>query len=105
MWVMDLVNSSLKHWICKASAICTVFASIGLHFILKFLLQDLPGGPVVKNLPANAGDTGPMPGTGRSHIPQGNWTCELQLLSLSILESMLHKRSHCKEKPEHHNEE
>ena len=26
---------------------------------------DLPGGPVVKNLPANVGDTGSIPGPGR----------------------------------------
>ena len=26
-----------------------------------------PGGSVVKNLPANAGDTGSIPGLGRSH--------------------------------------
>ena len=28
--------------------------------------MDFPGGTVVKNLPANAGDTGPIPGWGRS---------------------------------------
>ena len=27
--------------------------------------MDFPGGPVVKNLPANAGDTGSIPGLGR----------------------------------------
>ena len=30
------------------------------------------GGPVVENLPANAGDTGLIPGPGRSHMPQDN---------------------------------
>ena len=30
------------------------------------------GGSVVKNLPANAGDTGSIPGPGRSHVPWGN---------------------------------
>ena len=30
--------------------------------------RDLPGGTVVKNPPANAGDTGLSPGPGRSHI-------------------------------------
>ena len=29
---------------------------------------DFPGGTVVKNLPANAGDTGSSPGLGRSHM-------------------------------------
>ena len=34
--------------------------------------QDLPGGTVVKNLPANAGDMGSSPGPGRSHLPRSN---------------------------------
>ena len=29
---------------------------------------DFPGGPVFKNLPANAGDVGWIPGLGRSHM-------------------------------------
>ena len=33
---------------------------------------DFPGGTVVKNLPANAGDTGSSPGPGRSHMPWSN---------------------------------
>ena len=33
---------------------------------------DFPGGPVVKNPPANAVDTGSIPGLGRSHMPRGN---------------------------------
>ena len=33
---------------------------------------DFPGGAVVKNLPANAGDTGSSPGPGRSHTPGSN---------------------------------
>ena len=35
-------------------------------------LLDFSGGPVVKNLPANAGDTGTIPDLGRSHMLQGN---------------------------------
>ena len=33
---------------------------------------DFPGGAVVKNLPANAGDMGSIPGPGRSHMPWSN---------------------------------
>ena len=33
---------------------------------------DFPGGAVVKNRPANAGDTGLSPGPGRCHMPQSN---------------------------------
>ena len=31
-----------------------------------------PGGAVVDNLPANAGDMGSSPGLGRSHMPRSN---------------------------------
>ena len=34
--------------------------------------QDFPGGAVVKNPPAKAGDTGSSPGLGRSHMPRSN---------------------------------
>ena len=30
------------------------------------------GGPVVMNLPTNAGDTGSIPGLGRLHVPRSN---------------------------------
>ena len=43
---------------------------------------DFPGGTVVKNLPASAGDTGSSPGPGRFHMPQSNEACAPQLLSL-----------------------
>ena len=46
---------------------------------LKFILSDIyimvpgfPGGAVVKNTPANAGDTGLSPGPGRSHMPRSS---------------------------------
>ena len=40
--------------------------------VFKMQLRDFPGGAVVKNPPANAGDTGSIPGLGRSHMPQSN---------------------------------
>ena len=49
---------------------------------LKSWVLDFPGGTVVKNPPANAGDTGSSPGPGRSHIPQSNKARAPQLLSL-----------------------
>ena len=48
------------------------------------LLLGFPGGAVVENLPANAGDTGSSPGLGGSHIPQSGWAREPQLLSLRV---------------------
>ena len=69
---------------------------------------------MVKNPPANAGDTGSSPGPGRSHMLQSNYAHAPQLLSLrsrarepqllkpAHLEPVLHnKRSHGNEKPAH----
>ena len=47
------------------------------HIIVKMLMvknkgRGFPGGAVVENLPANAGDTGSSPGLGRSHMPRSN---------------------------------
>ena len=43
---------------------------------LRNLVQNsnsgFPGGAMVENLPANAGDTGSSPGLGRSHMLQSN---------------------------------
>ena len=39
---------------------------------IKLRKQDFPGGAMVKNLRAIAGDTGSIPGLGGSHMPQSN---------------------------------
>ena len=89
-----------------------------IFLIQKQRIRDFPGGAVVKNPPANAGDAGSIPGPGRSHMPQSNKACAPQLLSLrsrayepqllrpAHLEPVLcYKRSHCNEKPAHRNKE
>ena len=58
--------------------------SIKFRNAIKVNLLGFPGGTVVENLPANAGDTGSSPCLGRSHMPRSNWTREPQLLSLRI---------------------
>ena len=40
--------------------------------VYKKLSWDFPGGAVVKNLPANAGDMGLIPGPARSLVPRSN---------------------------------
>ena len=45
------------------------------------ILWDFPGGPMVKNPPTNAGETGLIPGLGRSHMLQHNEAPMPQLLS------------------------
>ena len=79
---------------------------------------DLPGGPVVKNPPANARDTGLITHLRRLYTLQGNEahapqpqslhsrTREQQLLRPEWLEPvLLNMRSHQNEKPAHHKEE
>ena len=39
---------------------------------IKIVFRGFPGGTVVKNPSANAGDTGLSPGQGRSHMPRSN---------------------------------
>ena len=50
----------------------------------KSVLLGFPGGAVVENLPANAGDTGSSPGLGGSCMPRSGWAREPQLLSLRV---------------------
>ena len=49
----------------------------------SLVFRSFPGGPVVKNLPHNAGNVGLIPGQGRSQMPQDNyWASVLQSLLL-----------------------
>ena len=59
--------------------------------------MDFPDGPVVKNPPANAGNTGSIPGVGRSTKPM-----HLKYWARDPEPSSRDKRSHCDEKPGHH---
>ena len=47
----------------------------------KYSAWGFPGGAVVKNPPANAGDTGSSPGLGKSHMPRSSEARAPQLLS------------------------
>ena len=63
---------------------CIVFMTISWK-VSKMLNQwGFPGGAVVENLPASAGDTGSSPGLGGSHMPRSNWAREPQLLNLRV---------------------
>ena len=69
---------------------------------LNKLYVDFSVGPVVKNLPANAGDTGSIHGLGRIHSPGINWACVPQLLRLCTLApGHGNMRCHLIEKPAH----
>ena len=57
---------------------------VGIYLNFKETDRSFPGGAVVENLPANAGDRGSSPGLGRSHMPRSSWAHEPQLLSLRV---------------------
>ena len=56
----------------------------GIWILNQEYIAGFPGGAVVENLPASAGDTGSSPGLGRSHMPRSSWAREPQLLSLHV---------------------
>ena len=77
--------------------------------LLKIILgMDFPGGPLVKNLPANSGDTGSILGPSlvwkESTHHRATGPVHRNYWSVQALEPMLlNKRSHRSEKPMHHN--
>ena len=72
----------------------------GRVYLSIFKVEGFPGGSVVKNPPANAGDTGSSPGPRRSHMPRSNKARAPQLPKPVRLEPGVHnKRSHRSENP------
>ena len=57
--------------LCSSKSTLYIFHNTA-KFPSKKCKRDFPGVAVVKNLPANAGDTGSSPGPGRSHMPRSN---------------------------------
>ena len=69
----------------KLVYVCAIILYFKTAYILsKAHKWGFPGGAVVGNLPANAGDTGSSPGLGRAHMLRSNWAREPQLLSLRV---------------------
>ena len=57
--------------------IYTLILYTQIHICIMYLYEKVepwgfPGGAVVENLPANAGDTGLSPGLGRCHMLRSN---------------------------------
>ena len=73
-----------------------------VHLSLQRLKPSFSGGPVVKNLPANAGDMSLIPGWGRFHVLQTNKARVPKLWKPKCLEPVLfNNRNHRSEKPVH----
>ena len=62
--VIELVNKDIK-------TVITVFHVQKVRVKIEHI-RDFPGGTVVENPPANAGDTGSSPGPGGSHMLRSN---------------------------------
>ena len=71
--------------------------------IIKQIIGGIPGGSGVKNPPADAGDTGSVPGPGRPHSPQGlsSRAQGLQLPSPPARGPALNKSGYRIEQPTH----
>ena len=80
-WLTAGIRDALSHFakwheqgISNDPMYCSQSCRIRKWFLSssKMHLSGFPGGAVVENLPASAGDTGSSPGLGRSHMPQSN---------------------------------
>ena len=65
----DVAGTAKKRQLLYCTAVLFKVLSCKVKNVLSW---DFPGGAVVKNLPANAGDTGSIPGRGRSHMLRSN---------------------------------
>ena len=60
-------------WVGRVNTVkLSALEQLDIHTQAKMKRLGFPGGAVVENLPANAGDTGSSPGLGRSHMPRSN---------------------------------
>ena len=69
-WLGGLLGSGEVNWALKE--VFFPFQRQPGKFSLLRLLTGFAGGSVVKNPPANAGDTDTIPDPGRSHMPGSN---------------------------------
>ena len=77
--ILPIDWQSLKYLLSKTFANpCSKTVTLGAKVIgrenvnIRIFGWGFPGGAVVKNPPANAGDTGLSSGLGRSHMPRSN---------------------------------
>ena len=80
LWLWHLIRA-WTHLLNLIFEIITPEAPQLKHVDLKNSFQGFPCGAVVERPPANAGDTGSIPGPGRSHMLRCNWARAPQLLS------------------------
>ena len=76
MYLIIFIHSSVDgHLDCFHVLAIVNSAAVNIGVVCIFSnygFRDFPGGAAVKTPPANAGDTGSMPGPGRSHMLRSN---------------------------------
>ena len=73
IWVNDLHRPfTQEHTQMANKHMKRSFTTLVIREIQIKISWGFPDGAVVKNPPANAGDTGSSPGLGRSHMPRSN---------------------------------
>ena len=91
-------RSGMLQWRLKIPCTATKTQHSQINKYLKN--RDFPGGPVVKNLPANAGDMGSIPGPGNSLMLQSDMPmCHNYWSPHTLQPRLCNKRSHHNEKP------
>ena len=86
------MESSYFHYLKPVITSQHIRRNTSSHTVLKRAVSRPSWGQVVKNLPASAGDTGLIPGPGRSRMAQSNEAHARQLQKPTLLEPTLHKR-------------
>ena len=84
--VTNLVTEYEREWRKTLETPCSSSSGHREAYLFKLSKnlqrRGLPGGSVVKNPPANAGDMGSVPSLGRSHVPWSSWARVPQLWNL-----------------------
>ena len=66
------INQYLKKKKMDRNTVVTGGVTVDISKVKDKRTLGFPGGAVVENLPASAGDTGSNPSLGRSHMPRSN---------------------------------
>ena len=119
-WMLDETELKWGNPLNATPLLHLVLSQWRTHSQFKCHRGGLPWWSVVRSPPASSGDKDPIPGLGGSHrlwgsqsctkpVHQNYWACAPQPMSCNYwspqaLQSMLlNNRSHCNEKPTHHN--
>ena len=94
-----LSNEDPFKWRPFCFTVLILISTFLLHF--KFLGEDFPGGPVVKNPPDNAGFMGLISGLKYPHVPGQVSLCTMTTEARALETGLCNKRSPHNKKPKH----